>query len=202
MGGAIICALALNACGYFIWLDANYTPQVVVACVIIFNASFGFSWGPIPWLYPSEIMPLAFRAKGASLACATNWAFNWLIGEATPVLQEAIKWKLYPMHGAFCIGSFFITYFFYPETARVPLEAIDELFLDWEPASNSYDDDDHIEPTDAAAAADEEEEAARKAAAREAQDNAGTFLGFQRPRWLGGNTPDRSAYEPVRSDDH
>jgi len=29
------------------------------------------SWGPIPWLYPPEIMPLPFRAKGVSLSTAT-----------------------------------------------------------------------------------------------------------------------------------
>jgi len=64
------------------------------------------SWGPIPWLYPPEIMPLAVRAKGVSLSTATNWAFNWLVGEVTPYLQERIGWRLYPMHGFFCVCSF------------------------------------------------------------------------------------------------
>jgi hypothetical protein len=39
--------------------------------VVIYNAAFGMSWGPVPWLYPPEIMPLAFRAKGVSLSTAT-----------------------------------------------------------------------------------------------------------------------------------
>lgn len=43
----------------------------VVICVIIYNAAFGMSWGPVPWLYPPEIMPLPFRAKGVSLSTAT-----------------------------------------------------------------------------------------------------------------------------------
>jgi len=47
----------------------------VVICVIIYNAAFGMSWGPVPWLYPPEIMPLPFRAKGVSLSTATNWLF-------------------------------------------------------------------------------------------------------------------------------
>ena len=51
-------------------------------------------------------MPLNVRAKGVSLSTATNWAFNFLVGEVTPKLQETIAWRLYPMHGFFCACSF------------------------------------------------------------------------------------------------
>lgn len=51
-------------------------------------------------------MPLTVRAKGVSLSTATNWAFNFLVGETTPYLQEVIRWRLYPMHGFFCACSF------------------------------------------------------------------------------------------------
>jgi len=125
-------AIALTMISYFIYVDITWTPQLVVLFVIIFNAFFGYSWGnitesvfnagPIPWLYPPEIMPLSIRAKGASLSTATNWAFNWLVGEVTPVLQEAIKWRLYLMHAFFCAVSVVVVYFVYPETKGVGLE--------------------------------------------------------------------------------
>lgn len=38
----------------------------------------------------------------------TNWAFNFLVGEMTPYLQEVIQWRLYPMHGFFCACSFIV----------------------------------------------------------------------------------------------
>lgn len=69
--GAIAMALALIATGWWIYIDQAITPNAVVVCVIIYNAAFGMSWGPIPWLYPPEIMPLPFRAKGVSLSTAT-----------------------------------------------------------------------------------------------------------------------------------
>ena len=65
--------IALGATGYWLYLDVAGTPNAVVACVIIFNAAFGYrwvaltrlggrvhaeclrSWGPIPWLYPPEV---------------------------------------------------------------------------------------------------------------------------------------------------
>ncbi|KAK4048693.1 hypothetical protein OIV83_004663 [Microbotryomycetes sp. JL201] len=116
LSGALIMSAALTSVGYFLYLDKSYTPNAVVISVFIFNAFFGYSWGPIPWLYPPEILPLAFRVKG--------------VGEATPILQEAIRWRLYPMHAGFCILSFIAVYFLYPETMNVPLEEMDSLFGD------------------------------------------------------------------------
>ena len=33
-------------------------------------------------------MPLSVRAKGVSLSTATNWAFNWIVGEVTPYYRS------------------------------------------------------------------------------------------------------------------
>lgn len=130
LSGAVAMIIALSVMAYFIFLDVPATPILTVLCVMIYNAAFGASWGPIPWLYPPEILPLAIRAKGASLSTASNWAFNYLVGEVTPVLQAAIKWRLYLMHAGFCLLSFFIVYFFFPETSGVRLEDMDVLFGD------------------------------------------------------------------------
>jgi len=35
---------------------------------------------------------------------------------------------LYPMHGFFCVCSFILVYFLYPETMGVPLEEMDVVF--------------------------------------------------------------------------
>jgi len=106
LSGAVVMALALSTISYFMYIDVPSTPTMVVLFVIIYNAFFGYSWGPIPWLYPPEILPLTIRAKGASLSTATNWAFNWLVGELTPVLQEWVTWRLYLIHAFFCACSF------------------------------------------------------------------------------------------------
>ncbi len=104
--GAVAMIISLSLISYFLFIDVRLTPTLVVIFVMLYNAAFGASWGPIPWLYPPEILPLSIRAKGASLSTASNWAFNWLVGEMTPILQEAIKWRLYLMHAFFCAVSF------------------------------------------------------------------------------------------------
>jgi hypothetical protein len=116
MWGAIAMIISLSAISYFIYIDIHLTPRMVVIFVVLYNAAFGASWGPIPWLYPPEILPLSIRAKGASLSTASNWAFNWLVGELTPILQDLIQWRLYLMHAFFCAVSFVVVYFCYPET--------------------------------------------------------------------------------------
>lgn len=130
LGGAIAMTLALCSMSYFLYLDIQLTPTLVVASVMIYNAAFGYSWGPIPWLYPPEILPLSIRSKGASLSTATNWACNWIVGELTPVLQELITWRLYLVHAFSCAASFVVVYFVYPETAGMRLEDMGALFGD------------------------------------------------------------------------
>lgn len=130
LSGAIIMALALSCISISMYIAIPSTPNLVVIFVIIFNAAFGYSWGPIPWLYPPEILPLPVRAKGASLSTASNWAFNFVVGEMTPVLQEAITWRLYLVHAFFCVCSFACVYFFFPETMGIHLEDMDQLFGD------------------------------------------------------------------------
>ncbi|PYH89806.1 MFS monosaccharide transporter [Aspergillus ellipticus CBS 707.79] len=130
LSGAVAMIISLSLISYFIYIDVVATPTLTVIFVMIYNAAFGASWGPIPWLYPPEILPLSIRAKGASLSTAANWAFNWLVGEVTPVLQAAIKWRLYLVHAFFCACSFVLVYFLYPETSGVRLEDMNLLFGD------------------------------------------------------------------------
>lgn len=49
-------------------------------------------------------------------------SLQYYVGATTPLYQDLIGWRLYPMHAGFCLISFITVYFVYPETARVPLE--------------------------------------------------------------------------------
>ncbi|KIY70972.1 general substrate transporter [Cylindrobasidium torrendii FP15055 ss-10] len=145
LSGAVIMAISLGAVGWWMYVDVPQTANAVVICVIIYNAGFGYSWGPLPWLYPPEILPLTVRAKGVSLSTATNWLFNFIVGEGTPFLQELIEWRLYPMHGFFCVCSFILVYFLYPETKGVPLEEMDGVFGEEEYEERMDNDEDESE---------------------------------------------------------
>lgn len=108
LSGAVTMIISLALMSFFLYIDVEVTQTMTVVLVMIYNAAFGASWGPIPWLYPPEILPLSIRSKGASLSTASNWAFNFLVGEMTPILQAAIKWRLYLVHAFFCACSFVV----------------------------------------------------------------------------------------------
>jgi sugar porter (SP) family MFS transporter len=93
-----------------------------LAFIYIFVAGFAFSWGPIAWIYCTEIFPLTMRAKATSLTTAANWVTNCGI-------SFTALWLLQDGHaGAFITSSIFcalmigIVYFFYPETKDIHLE--------------------------------------------------------------------------------
>lgn len=55
-------AVALTALGYFLYLDIALTPNAAIVCVVIFNAAFGASWGPLPWFV--ELFTFCLREMG------------------------------------------------------------------------------------------------------------------------------------------
>ncbi|AQZ11322.1 YDL199C [Zygosaccharomyces parabailii] len=130
MTGSIFMGFALVFISLSMLANIAATPKLVVIFVVIFNSSFGFSWGPIPWLFPVEIAPLSARSAMASASTATNWLCNWLVGIMTPILEEKITWGLYLLHATSCFSSFVAVYKVYPETAGVRLEDMDTIFND------------------------------------------------------------------------
>lgn len=110
---------------------------MVVAFVMLFNSSFGISWGPIGWLIGPEVLPNKARASGAALSTATNWLCNFIVGQCAPILLELISWRLYLIHALSCLVSFLVVWLFYPETKGLSLEDMDSVFGD-KSAASSY----------------------------------------------------------------
>lgn len=127
--GAVVMAISLFSIAYSLFLDDLYTPQVVVGFVIVFNAAFGASWGPIPWMM-NEVLPNQVRSKGAAMSTATNWLFNFLVGEMTPILLDLIEWKTYLIPGCSCVLSFLCVHYLFPETKGLTLEDMGSVFDD------------------------------------------------------------------------
>lgn len=73
-------------------------------------------------------MPLRHRTHSAALATASDWIFNYMIVQITPVSISNIRWKTYMIF--FCLNIFFafVVWAFYPETSGRTLEEIDLLF--------------------------------------------------------------------------
>lgn len=67
-----------------VWASAS------IAFFFLFFSFFGFGWMGCSWLYPTEIVSLAMRAKATGLGVATNWIINFM-GRHTSQIQCATK---------------------------------------------------------------------------------------------------------------
>lgn len=99
-----------------------------IAFFFLYYVFFGIGWQGVPWLYPTEINSLAYRTKGAALGTATNWIFNFMVVEITPIGIQSLQWQFYIIWTVFNAAFVPIVYLFYPETAGRSLEDIDRFF--------------------------------------------------------------------------
>lgn len=63
-------------------IDVNKVSSASIAMVVmiyLYVIGYSFSWGPIPWVYVSEIFPTRLRSYGVGMAAATQWAFDMCI---------------------------------------------------------------------------------------------------------------------------
>lgn len=75
--------------------SADKFASASVAFFFLYYVFFGIGFQGVPWLYPSEINGLAMRNKGAALGTATNWIFNFMVVEITPIGIENLGWQFY-----------------------------------------------------------------------------------------------------------
>jgi len=106
------------------------SPASIAMVVMIYLYVIGYSasWGPIPWVYLSEIFPTRLRSYGVGMGAATQWLFNFCITEITPNAINHIGWRTFIMFGCFCFGNGVFVWFFIKETKGRSLEDMDILF--------------------------------------------------------------------------
>jgi MFS family permease len=100
----------------------------MVVMIYLYVIGYSASWGPIPWVYVSEIFPTRLRSYGVGMAAATQWLFNFAITYMTPSAINHIGWRIFLMFGIFCAANFVFVWFFVKETKGRSLEDMEILF--------------------------------------------------------------------------
>jgi sugar porter (SP) family MFS transporter len=99
-----------------------------IVFVLVFVIFFGATWGPVVWVYQSEIFPLRYRAKGTSAATVSNWVWNAVVSKIAPLILAKINYYTYIIWAGWCVVMAIFTIFFVPETKGLTLEQIEVLF--------------------------------------------------------------------------
>ncbi|KAK6395559.1 hypothetical protein LTR65_010577 [Meristemomyces frigidus] len=125
---ALICEAAVNSQNP----NGTRTGLSIAGVFFIFLVSviFSLSFGPISWVYMSEIMPMQIRGRGTAFATGIgNWLVSTFFAQVSPIALGSITWKYYFVFVAFNILVTIPTIFFYfKETNQKSLEDIDLLF--------------------------------------------------------------------------
>ncbi|KAI8371409.1 general substrate transporter [Radiomyces spectabilis] len=99
----------------------------VIAFIFIFQAAYAYSWGPVAYIYPAEILNMRCRAKGLALAYGLNWTVGIFMTFVMPIFMDNTIYGGYYFFGGTCtlllIGCYFL-----PETKGYSLEEIDQIF--------------------------------------------------------------------------
>ncbi len=69
------------------------------------SARFAYSWGPLAWLIPSEVLSLETRSAGYSITTFINFLMTFVIGQAFLSMMCTMKvrtlctyWMYLPGH--------------------------------------------------------------------------------------------------------
>lgn len=120
----LVAGIALGTGG-----SATWAGIVVVVMVYLYFMVFAFAWQSIPFLYPSEISALKYRARFYPLSICTNWSLNYVVVLITPIGLKNIGFWLYIIFAIFNFVNVVLVWFFYVETAGKTLEQVDMMFV-------------------------------------------------------------------------
>ncbi|KAL9485225.1 hypothetical protein ACSS6W_004014 [Trichoderma asperelloides] len=106
------------------------TPPAIASLTMVFleAMTFNISWGPIPWLYMSEIFPTRVREGGIAVGAATQWLFGFTLSQITPAAVNNLGYKAFLMFCCFNWALVLYTWFFIKETKGLSLEEM-EIYL-------------------------------------------------------------------------
>lgn len=97
---------------------------LVLVLLSIYTAGFGWSWGPLSWLIPSEIFPLKIRTTGQSIAVGINFITLFALSQTFLAMLCHFKFGAFLFYAGWILIMTIFIIFFLPETKGVPLESM------------------------------------------------------------------------------
>ena len=128
--------MALGAFGVAVSFGHEGLEFVTAASIMVYSASFMFSWGPIPWVLIAEIFPNTIRGGAVAIAVAFQWIFNFIVSSTfVPMFNMHLTegddfghWFTYGLYGVICVIAAIFVWKLVPETKGKTLEDMTRLW--------------------------------------------------------------------------
>ncbi|KQK17831.2 hypothetical protein BRADI_1g37000v3, partial [Brachypodium distachyon] len=103
---------------------------VLVLLIAVYVAGFGWSWGPLGWLVPSEIFPLEVRSAGQGVTVAVSFVFTVVVAQAFLAMLCHMRAGIFFFFAAWLAAMTAFVYLLLPETKGVPMEQMAALWAE------------------------------------------------------------------------
>ncbi|MBP3787202.1 MAG: D-xylose transporter XylE [Prevotella sp.] len=128
--------MALGAFGVALTFGHEGMGLVTAASLLVYSASFMFSWGPICWVLIAEIFPNTIRGAAVAIAVAFQWISNFIVSSSfVPMFNMHLTegddfghWFTYGLYGAICVIAAVFVWKLVPETKGKTLEDMTKLW--------------------------------------------------------------------------
>ncbi len=129
--------MAVGALGVALSNVMTLPAFVAPLSIMIYSACFMFSWGPICWVYISELFPNTIRSQATAIAVAFQWIFNFIVSSTfVPMYNMKLgamgdsfgHFFAYALYGIICIIAAVFVWRLVPETKGKTLEDMTRLW--------------------------------------------------------------------------
>jgi len=128
--------MALGAIGVALTFGHEGMGMLTAASLLVYSASFMFSWGPITWVLIAEIFPNTIRGGAVAIAVAFQWIFNFIVSSTfVPMFNMHLSegddfghWFTYGLYGVICLLAALFVWKMVPETKGKTLEDMTKLW--------------------------------------------------------------------------
>lgn len=128
--------MAIGAFGVALTFGHEGMGMITMLSIMVYAASFMFSWGPICWVLIAEIFPNTIRGAAVAIAVAFQWIFNFIVSSTfVPMFNMHLTegddfghWFTYGLYGTICVVAAIFVWRLVPETKGKTLEDMSKLW--------------------------------------------------------------------------
>ena len=128
--------MAVGAFGVALTFGHQGQEIVTMLSIMVYSASFMFSWGPICWVLIAEIFPNTIRGGAVAIAVAFQWIFNFIVSSTfVPMFNMHLvegddfgHWFTYGLYGMICLLAAVFVWRLVPETKGKTLEDMSRIW--------------------------------------------------------------------------